>query len=100
MLAREALVINLLLAVGLILLFYEAPGRRRWAAPRSPLIRLCAIVLVNCLSCCYLAWRFQYTLPDFGPAAARFWADLFFACEAATIAYELWSLCVPIRVTT
>jgi len=99
MFAREALVINVLLAVGLILLFYEAPGRRRWAAPRNPAIRLGAILLVNCLSCCYIAWRFQHTLPEFEATPAACWAWLFFACEAATIAYELWSLCVLIRVT-
>jgi cellulose synthase (UDP-forming) len=92
MFVAEALWINLLLAAGLVLFMWEAPSRRGWP-------RLAMILVMNGITCVYVGWRVNWTLPDFAWTPAALWPWLFFACEMVAILYETWSLSVLLRVT-
>jgi cellulose synthase (UDP-forming) len=89
---QEAIVVNLLLAAGLILFVVEAPVGRTWA-------RLAAVLLLTALTAWYFLWRWQFSLPLLDVSFESLWPWFFFIAEMLATAYEVWSLFVLVRFT-
>ncbi len=88
----EAVAVNLLLVVGLALFITEAPVRKIWA-------RMIGIFAVLAVTLLYVYWRVTETLPRFDWTALALLPWVFLLFESAAIIYEVWSLCVLIRIS-
>lgn len=92
MLSTEALFVNGLLLVGLLLFVRDVRPDRTWA-------RLAAVLLLNGLAGWYAWWRWECTLPEFRWSFTSLWPWSFFAAEMAVGVYEAWAYFVLVRLT-
>ena len=79
--------LNIILPLGLVLVFAGAPVR-------SATYRWFAVGLLATLTAWYAVWRVTETLPEPAWSPEILWPWLFFAFEAVALVYEAWCLYV------
>src|SRR4051812_33459096 len=91
MLIPDAILLNLMFGVGLLLCHWAVPPRRSWA-------RASAVLLLLGLAAMYLRWRLL-CLPILDLTIGSVWPWTFFVFEGAALVYETWSHLVMVRIS-
>ena len=92
MFSNEALIVNGVTVLALLLFVWDRPAENVWS-------RLAAVLFLNALNVWYIVWRCESTVPGFDWTFAALWPWLFVMYEIPVVVCEAWALFILVRLS-